>query len=82
MTEKIENVLGHGQGGSVLVHIGPINEDMEGTTSIVQKYKELMGKFKKIRVEQIMFSGILPVMSGRGATYINCERITINALVE
>ena len=72
VTEKIDNVLGHGQGGPVLVHIGTINADMEGTTSTVQKYRQLLGKFKKITVEQIILSGILPVSGGRGATHINC----------
>ena len=82
VTEKIEAVLGHGQGGSVLVHIGTIKADIEGTTIIVQKYRELVGKFKKIKVEQIIISGMLLLMGGRGATYINCKRIAINALVE
>ena len=41
VTERIENVFGHGQGGSVLVHNGTINADMEETTRIVQKYREL-----------------------------------------
>ena len=39
MTEKVDNVLGHDQGGSILVHIGTINADIEGTTSIVKKYR-------------------------------------------
>ena len=33
-------------------------------------------------VEQIILSGILPVMRGRGATFRNCKRMAINALVE
>ena len=44
MTERIEKVLG----GSVLVHIGTISDDMEGTTRIVQKCRELVGNLKKI----------------------------------
>ena len=62
--------MGYGQGGSVLVHIGTINADMEGTSSIAQEFRELVGKSKKITVEQIILSGMLPVMGGRGATYI------------
>ena len=63
MIEMIENVLRHGYGGSVLVHIGMVNDDMEGTTRIVQKCRELVGKLKKTRVEHIIRSGMLPVMS-------------------
>ena len=81
-TERIENVLGYGQGGYVLVHIGTINADMEGTSSIAQEYRELVGKSKKITFEQIILSGMLPSKGGRGAKYINCKRMAINALVE
>ena len=69
VTERVENTLGHGQGGSVLVHVGMNNADMEGTTRIVQGYRQLVGKLKKTRVEQTILSGILLVMGGRGATY-------------
>ena len=82
VTDRVENVLGHGQGGSILVHVGTNNADMEGTTRIVQRYRQLVGKLKKTRVEQIILSGILPVIGGRGATYRNCKRMAINALVE
>ena len=57
VTEGIENVLGHGQGGSGIVHIGTSNNDMEGTTRIVQKCRVLVGKRKEIRVAQIILSG-------------------------
>ena len=82
VTDRVENVLGHGQGGSILVHVGTNNADREGTTRIVQRYRQLVGKPKKTRVEQIILSGILPVIGGRGATYRNCKRMAINALVE
>ena len=81
-TERVENVLGHGQGGSILVHVGTNNADRDGTTKIVQRYRELVETLKKTRVGQIILSGILPVMRGRGATYINCKNMAINALVE
>ena len=71
-TERVENVLGHGQGGSILVHVGTNNADRGGTTRIVQRYRDLVETLKKTRVEQIILSGILPVMRGRGATYSNC----------
>ena len=64
MTERVEITLGHGQGGSILVHVGTNNADREGTT------------------EQNILSGMLPVMGRRGATYRNCKRMAINALVE
>ena len=55
--------------------------DREGKTRIVQIYKQLVGKLKKTRVEQIILSGILPLMGGRGATYRNCKRMASNVLV-
>ena len=65
VTDRVENVLGHGQGGSILVHVGTNNADTEGTTRIVQRYRQWVGKLKKTRVEQIILSGILPVIGGR-----------------
>ena len=68
MTEWVENTLRHGQGGSIL-YVGTNNADREGTTRVVQ----LVSKLKKIIIEQIILSGILPVMGGRGETYRNCK---------
>ena len=82
VTERVENVLGHGQGGSILVHVGTNNADRGGTTRIVKRYRELVETLKKTRVEQIILSGILPVMRGRGTTFRNCKRMAINALLE
>ena len=82
VTERVENVLGHGQGRSILVHVGTNNADRDGTTRIVKRYRELIDTLKKTRVEQIILSGILPVMKGRGVTYRNCKRMAINALLE
>jgi len=48
----------------------------------VQSYRQLLGKLKKTRVEQIILSGMLPLMRGSGATYIKCKRMAINALVK
>ena len=48
----------------------------------VQRYRQLVGKLKKTRVEQIILSGMLPVMGGRGVAYRNCKRMAINVLVE
>ena len=82
VTERVENVLGYGQGGSLLIHVGTNNADRDGTTKILWRYRELVETLKKTRVEQIILSGILPVMRGRGATYRNCKNMAINALVE
>ena len=82
VTERVENVLGHGQGGSILVHVGTNNADRDGTTRIVKRYIELVETLKKTRVEQIILSGILPVMRGRGTTFRNCKRMAINGLLE
>ena len=80
--ERRENVLGHGQEGSILVHVGTNNAERDGKTKIVQRYRELVETLKKTRVEQVILSGILPVMRGKGATYRNCKNMAINALVE
>ena len=56
VTERVENVLGHGQGGSILVHVGTNNADKDGTTRIVKRYRELVETLKKTRVEQIILS--------------------------
>ena len=82
VTERVENVLGHSQGEPILVHVWKNNADRDGTTRIVKRYRELVKALKKTRVEQIILSGILPVMRGRGATYRNCKRMAINALLE
>ena len=36
VTERVENVLGHGQGGLYLIHVGANNADRDGTTRIVE----------------------------------------------
>ena len=82
VTERVENVLEHGQGRPTSVHVGTNNADRDGTTRIVQRYRELVETLKKTRVEEIILSGILPVMRGRGAAYRNCKSMAINSLVE
>ena len=42
VTERVENVLGHGQGESILVYVGTNNAEREGTTRIVQRYREFV----------------------------------------
>ena len=35
ITERVENIVGSGKGGTVLVHVGTNNVEREGTTAIV-----------------------------------------------
>ena len=65
VTERVQRIMGRGNGGTLLVHIGTNNADKEGTTSIVEKYRNLLKKTKQARVEQIILSGILPVFGNR-----------------
>ena len=51
VSERVDNRLGQGQGGSILVHVGTNNADREGTTRKVHRYRQLVGKLKKTRVE-------------------------------
>ena len=57
ITKRVEN-----KGGSVLVHVGTNNVEREGTTAIVRKYRNLVRTLKQTRVEQVILSGILPVI--------------------
>ncbi len=65
VTERVETIMGRGNGGSILVHVVTNNADKEGTTAIVEKYRNLLKKTKQETVEQIMLSGILPVFGNR-----------------
>ena len=69
VTERVEQVMGTGKGGSILVHVGTNNADREGTTAIVKKYRDLLKRTKQARVGQIILSGILPVIGGRNQGY-------------
>ena len=57
-TERVEQIMGRGNGGSVLLHIGKNNADKKGITAIVEKYRNLLKKTKQARVGQIILSGI------------------------
>ena len=82
ITERVNNIVGSGKGGSVLVHGGKNNVEREGTTAIVRKYRQLVRTLKQTRVEQVILSGILPVMGRRGHKYRNCRWMAINMLVQ
>ena len=38
VTERVQRIMGRGNEGILLVHIGTNNADKEGTTAIVKKY--------------------------------------------
>ena len=50
VTERVEQIMGRGNGGSILIHIGTNNADKEGTTALVEKYRSLLKKTKQARV--------------------------------
>ena len=81
ITESVKNIVGSGKGGSVLVHVGTNNVERD-TTAIVRKYRQLVRTLKQTRVEQVILSGILPVMGRRGHKYRNCRGMAINMLVQ
>ena len=82
VTKRVEKIMGRGNGGSILVHIGPNNADREGTTAIVEKYRNLLKKTKQARVGQILLSGILPVFGNRIDGYRNSKRMAVNGMVK
>ena len=82
MTERVEKIMGRGKGGTILVHIGTNNADKEGTTAIVEKYRNLLKKTKQARVGQIIFSGILPVFGNRIHGYRNWKRMAVSGMVK
>ena len=82
ITERVKNIVGSGKGGSILLHIGTNSVEREGTTAIVRKYSQLVRTLKQTRVEQVILSGILPVMGRRGHKYRNCRGMAINMLVQ
>ena len=81
VTERVQRIMGRGNGGTLLVHIGTNNTDKEGTTAIVEKYRNLLKKTKEARVGQIILSGILPVFGTRSQGYRNSRRMAVNGMV-
>ena len=47
ITERVENIVSSGKGGSVLVHVGTNNVEKDGTTAIVRKYRNLVRTLKR-----------------------------------
>ena len=65
VTERVQRIMGRGNGGTLLVYIGTNNAVKEGITAIVKKYRNLLKNTKEARVGQIILSGILPVFGTR-----------------
>ena len=82
VTERVEHIMGRGYGGSILVHVGTNNTDKEGTTAIVEKYRNLLKKTKQARAGQIILFGILPVFGNRIQGYRNSKRMAVNGMVK
>ena len=59
VTERVEQIMGRGNGGSILVHIGTNNADKEGTTAKVEKYRSLLKKTKQATVGQIILDSFV-----------------------
>ena len=79
VTERVDEIMGSGNGGTILVHIGTNNADKEGTTAILEKYRNLLKKTKQAR---IILSGILPVFGNRIQGYRNSKRMAVNGMVK
>ena len=62
ITEKVENIILSGKGGSVFAHVGTTNLEREVTAAIVRKYRQLVRSLKQTRVEKVIPSDILPVI--------------------
>ena len=82
VTERVQWIMGRGNRGTILVHIGTNIGVKEGITAIVKKYRNLLKKTKEARVGQIMLSGILPVFGTRSQGYRNSRRMAVNGMVK
>ena len=65
--------MGGGTGSALIVLVGTNNAEKEGTSAIAGKYRRLVKTLKEARIGQIVLSGTLPVMGGRGEEYRNCS---------
>ena len=79
--ERVEKIMGRGNGGTILVHVGTNNTDKEGTPAIVEKYRKLLKKSKQARLGQSILSGILPVCGNRILGFRNSKRMAVNGMV-
>ena len=67
----MEKIKGTGKGVSILVHVGSTNAERKGKTIIVDIVR------KQTRVEQIIISGILPVVETNGQGYRSCRLVVL-----
>ena len=42
VTERVEKIVGRGNGGTIPVNVATNNAEKEGTTAIVEKYRNLL----------------------------------------
>ena len=82
VTERVQRIMGRGNGGILPVNIGTNNADREGTTAIVKKYRNLLKKTKEAMVGQMMLSGILPVFGTRSQVHTHPSRMAVNTTVK
>ena len=61
------------------MHVGTNNAEKEGTSAIVSKYR-LVKTLKDARVGQIVLSGVLSVIGGRGQEDRNCRKQVKNGM--
>ena len=64
------------------MHVGTNNAEKTSTAAIVGKYWRLVKTPKEARVGQIVLSGIVSLMVGRGEMYKKCRRMAINTQVK
>ena len=57
VAERVEQITGRGNGGSIMIHIGTIKADEEGTTAIVEKYRNLRKMTKQARIQELEEDG-------------------------
>ena len=65
-----------------MVHVGTNNAANEGTTAIVEKYRNLLKKTKQAMVGQIIISGIVAVFGNRIQRYRHSKRMAVNGMVQ
>ena len=79
IVRKTDTILSKGED---VVHIGTNNADKEGTTAILEKYRNLLKKTKQARIGEIILSAILPVFGNRIQGYRNSKRMAVNGMVQ
>ena len=65
-----------------MVHFGTNNADKDGTTTILEMYRNLLEKTKQAGIGQITLSAILPVFGNRIQGYIHSKGMAVNGMVK